>query len=143
MASIHSCRFSCWCSCWCCWYWCADVPLRSSVPSSLSSCSHPGCGKVFSDASSLRKHMHTHGERQFVCNYPGCGKRFVDSSKLKRHYLIHTGERRFKCPFAGCGKAFSLDFNLRSHIRSMHKDEVLANPELLKMRFKPSEPEKK
>lgn len=113
--------------------------LKQVVPGAFM-CSHPGCGKVFSESSSLRKHMQTHGEKQFLCTYPGCGKRFVDSSKLKRHYLIHTGERRFKCPFAGCGKAFSLDFNLRSHIRSMHKEEVLANPEILKMRLKPTEP---
>jgi len=113
--------------------------LRQVIPGAYM-CTHPGCGKVFSESSALRKHMHTHGEKQFLCTFPGCGKRFVDSSKLKRHYLIHTGERNFKCPFKGCGKAFSLDFNLRSHIRSMHKDEVKKNPELLRMRFKPVEP---
>ncbi|UPQ97130.1 hypothetical protein HOP50_01g04210 [Chloropicon primus] len=111
-------------------------PTFQVVPGAFM-CTHPGCGKVFSENASLRKHMHTHGEKQFQCTFPGCGKRFVDSSKLKRHYLIHTGERKFKCPFKGCGKAFSLDFNLRSHIRSMHKDEVKKNPEILKVRFKP------
>ena len=102
-------------------------------------CTHPGCEKWFADASALRKHMHTHAERQFLCTWPGCGKRFVDSSKLKRHFLIHTGEKRFKCPFDGCGKAFNLDFNLRSHIRAMHKDQVIANPGILKCRLKPSD----
>lgn len=81
-------------------------------------CPLEGCGKAFSDAASLRKHMHTHGEKQYVCQVEGCGKRFLDSSKLKRHSLTHTGERPFLCPFDGCGKRFSLDFNLRSHMRT-------------------------
>ena len=59
-------------------------------------------------------------------------------SKLKRHILcVHTGERRFRCPIRGCGKAFSLDFNLRSHIKSMHRKEVVASPEILKMKLTP------
>lgn len=81
-------------------------------------CSSDGCGKVFSDSSSLRKHAHVHGEKQYICHYEGCGKRFMDSSKLKRHNLIHTGEKHFMCPFEGCGKAFSLPFNLRTHVRT-------------------------
>ncbi|KAG6547882.1 hypothetical protein Mapa_010702 [Marchantia paleacea] len=81
-------------------------------------CTFEGCGKIFPEASGLRKHAHVHGEKQFICHYEGCGKRFVDSSKLKRHFLIHTGEKHFICPFEGCGKAFSLDFNLRSHMRT-------------------------
>ncbi|CAM6088274.1 unnamed protein product [Calypogeia fissa] len=81
-------------------------------------CTYEGCGKIFPEASGLRKHAHVHGEKQYICQYEGCGKRFVDSSKLKRHFLIHTGEKHFICPFEGCGKAFSLDFNLRSHMRT-------------------------
>ncbi|KAJ7561359.1 hypothetical protein O6H91_03G025300 [Diphasiastrum complanatum] len=80
-------------------------------------CTFEGCGKVFIDFSTLRKHAHVHGEKQCICHYEGCGRRFVDSSKLKRHFLTHTGEKHFVCPFEGCGKAFSLDFNLRSHMR--------------------------
>lgn len=81
-------------------------------------CPFQDCGKAFGDASALRKHMHTHGEKQYICQVEGCGKRFLDSSKLKRHSLTHTGERPYLCPFEGCGKRFSLDFNLRSHMRT-------------------------
>jgi len=81
-------------------------------------CPLEGCGKAFPDTASLRKHMHTHGEKQYICQVAGCGKRFLDSSKLKRHSLTHTGERPYLCPFEGCGKRFSLDFNLRSHMRT-------------------------
>lgn len=37
-------------------------------------CTSEGCGKVFMDSGSLRKHAHTHGEKQFICHYEGCGK---------------------------------------------------------------------
>ena len=103
--------------------WVSDAPpvftaVASSGDSQPQFCPLEGCGKAFADAASLRKHMHTHGEKQFVCQVEGCGKRFLDSSKLKRHSLTHTGERPYLCPFEGCGKRFSLDFNLRSHMRT-------------------------
>ena len=101
-------------------------------------CPFEGCGKVFKDAGALRKHSHTHGKKNFVCHFEGCGRRFVDASKLKRHFLMHTGERRYRCPFVGCEKAFSLDFNLRSHMKSMHKREIAANPGILKMKLEPN-----
>jgi len=104
--------------------WVSDEAPAFSVDHSFGEGGQPqfcpleGCGKAFADAASLRKHMHTHGEKQYVCQVEGCGKRFLDSSKLKRHSLTHTGERPYLCPFEGCGKRFSLDFNLRSHMRT-------------------------
>ncbi|XP_010522993.1 PREDICTED: uncharacterized zinc finger protein At4g06634 isoform X2 [Tarenaya hassleriana] len=100
----------------------APEPEPEPTTEVLFLCSYEGCGKTFVDAGALRKHSHTHGERQYVCHYDGCGKKFLDSSKLKRHFLIHTGERDFICPHEGCGKAFSLDFNLRSHMKT-HSQE--------------------
>lgn len=78
-------------------------------------CHHPVCEKLFHDRNSYRKHLITHGEKQFVCQAEGCGKRFLDNSKLKRHMLVHTGEKPYKCEL--CNKRFSLDFNLRTHLR--------------------------
>jgi len=71
-------------------------PTMAQKEFKLSQCNVPGCGKIFQDSSSLRKHMMTHGERQYVCAVDGCGKRFLDNSKLKRHQLVHTGEKPFK-----------------------------------------------
>ncbi|ONK72988.1 uncharacterized protein A4U43_C04F25760 [Asparagus officinalis] len=99
-----------------------QAPEPESTTEVLFLCSYEGCGRTFLDIGTLRKHAHTHGERQYVCHYDGCGKKFLDSSKLKRHFLTHTGERHFICPHPGCGKAFSLDFNLRSHMK-IHSPE--------------------
>ena len=79
-------------------------------------CREEGCDKTFRDEVSLKKHVLTHSEKQFICNVNGCGKKFLDNCKLKRHRLVHSGVKNFRCHI--CGKKFSLDFNLRTHIRT-------------------------
>ncbi|KAI1732908.1 zinc-finger double domain-containing protein [Ditylenchus destructor] len=84
-------------------------------------CSYKGCQKVFSSKSTMRKHLQIHGPRQHVCSV--CSRSFIERSKLKRHLLVHSGEKPYVCTFSGCGKRFSLDFNLRTHIRTIHTGE--------------------
>lgn len=48
------------------------------------------CGKIFGDKGSFRKHLLTHGEKQYICPYSTCAKKFLDNSKLRRHLLVHT-----------------------------------------------------
>lgn len=50
------------------------------------------CGKVFSEASSLRRHMRIHrGVKPYVCQL--CDKAFTQCNQLKTHVRTHTGER--------------------------------------------------
>ncbi|PIA42441.1 hypothetical protein AQUCO_02000111v1 [Aquilegia coerulea] len=85
-------------------------------------CGIEGCGKMYNDVESSRRHYRTHAEPKHVCEYEGCGKKFVDSTKLRRHTIIHTGERPCVCTHEGCGKAFALPYNLRVHMKT-HKQE--------------------
>lgn len=49
------------------------------------------CGKVFSEASSLRRHMRIHkGVKPYVCHL--CGKAFTQCNQLKTHVRTHTGK---------------------------------------------------
>ena len=40
---------------------------RTLVEMATHICPLEGCGKAFTDPTSLRKHMHTHGEKQYIC----------------------------------------------------------------------------
>ncbi|KAF6091824.1 YY2 transcription factor [Phyllostomus discolor] len=98
---------------------------KDDVPRTVA-CLYTGCGKMFKDIASMRKHLNTHGPKAHIC--AECGKGFVESSKLKRHHLVHSGEKPFQCTFEGCGKRFSLDFNLRTHVRIHTGDKPYVCP---------------
>uniref|UniRef100_A0A915N2Q9 C2H2-type domain-containing protein n=1 Tax=Meloidogyne javanica TaxID=6303 RepID=A0A915N2Q9_MELJA len=96
--------------------------INETVTFAQIPCSYKGCQKTFSNKSSMRKHLQIHGPRQHVCQQ--CHRSFIERSKLKRHLLVHSGEKPFVCNFEGCTKRFSLDFNLRTHIRTVHTDSA-------------------
>ncbi|XP_076437625.1 uncharacterized protein LOC143276853 [Babylonia areolata] len=54
-------------------------------PESLTHCEV--CGKVFSDASSLKRHARLHSDQQQQCVCENCDKVFSDQGSLKRHWL--------------------------------------------------------
>lgn len=73
----------------------ASSPLDDALPSSSQTPKPPNncntncevCGKVFADASSLKRHarLHTEQQQQFPCE--NCDKVFGDQGSLKRHWL--------------------------------------------------------
>ncbi|OXB54416.1 hypothetical protein ASZ78_004275 [Callipepla squamata] len=75
------------------------------------------CGKVFSEASSLRRHMRIHkGVKPYVCQL--CGKAFTQCNQLKTHVRTHTGERPFICEM--CGNSYTDIKNLKKHKTKVH-----------------------
>ncbi|XP_031232385.1 myoneurin isoform X3 [Mastomys coucha] len=78
------------------------------------------CGKAFSEASSLRRHMRIHkGVKPYVCHL--CGKAFTQCNQLKTHVRTHTGERPYKCEL--CDKGFAQKCQLVFHSRMHHGEE--------------------
>ncbi|KAK6156997.1 hypothetical protein DH2020_011245 [Rehmannia glutinosa] len=84
-------------------------------------CSYEGCGKTFIDVGALRKHSHIHGERQYVCHYENCGKAFSLDFNLKSHMKTHSQENYHVCPYPECGKRYAHEYKLKNHIASHHE----------------------
>ncbi|XP_064194850.1 myoneurin-like isoform X1 [Anguilla rostrata] len=78
------------------------------------------CGKVFSEASSLRRHMRIHrGVKPYVCQL--CDKAFTQCNQLKTHVRTHTGEKPYQCDL--CQKGFAQKCQLVFHSRMHHGEE--------------------
>ena len=77
------------------------------------------CGKTFSIAGDLKKHINAIHNRQRDHKCDSCGKEFTQVASLKTHInSVHNRQKDHKCDF--CEKAFSEAGTLRKHINSIH-----------------------
>ena len=82
----------------------------------------PTCGKDFTQASSLNKHIATvhRQEKLFPCTQ--CGKQFSQKGNLNQHVAaVHEDSKPYKC--STCGKGFTSAAYLNKHISTVHLKE--------------------
>eukprot|EP00062_Callorhinchus_milii_P025065 gi/632985633/ref/XP_007909792.1/ PREDICTED: myoneurin isoform X2 [Callorhinchus milii] len=90
------------------------------------------CGKMFSEASSLRRHMRIHkGLKPYICHL--CGKAFTQCNQLKTHVRTHTGEKPYQCNM--CDKSFAQKCQLVFHSRMHHGQEKPYTCEVCDLQF--------
>lgn len=78
------------------------------------------CGNLFSEMSSLRRHMRIHkGLKPYQCQL--CTRSFRQGNQLKTHMRIHTGEKPFSC--TSCDARFAQKCQLIYHCRMHHGEE--------------------
>uniref|UniRef100_A0A8C1CJS5 Myoneurin n=1 Tax=Cyprinus carpio carpio TaxID=630221 RepID=A0A8C1CJS5_CYPCA len=78
------------------------------------------CGNLFSEMSSLRRHMRIHkGLKPYQCQL--CTRSFRQGNQLKTHMRIHTGEKPFNC--TSCEARFAQKCQLVYHCRMHHGEE--------------------
>ncbi|KAK6519932.1 hypothetical protein TWF506_000226 [Arthrobotrys conoides] len=79
------------------------------------------CNKAVDDTVRLKRHMLTHGPRNYRCNFPKCTWTFTFARDLERHRKKHgIAIQVFKCGFPECGRLMNRRDNARYHIRTVH-----------------------
>ena len=79
------------------------------------------CSKTFSQLGNLKFHIHTvHGHKDHKCE--SCSKTFSLLGHLKYHiHRVHEIHKDKKCE--SCGKSFTRAYNLKKHIRTVHSNQ--------------------
>ncbi|CAG0885420.1 unnamed protein product, partial [Cyprideis torosa] len=86
------------------------------------------CGYRCGNKSKLDIHMRYELDiKPYVCDL--CGRRFVSGTKMRQHSRVHTGEKPHQCHI--CGLRISRKKYLVDHLKTQHKIDAIANPELI------------
>ncbi|XP_060471262.1 zinc finger protein 76 isoform X2 [Panthera onca] len=94
LAIISSCVFSeSWVS--------VPLPPSGSRSTSPVSPSHPLSFPLASPSSHPPHSSVSPGEKPYVCTVPGCGKRFTEYSSLYKHHVVHTHCKPYTCSTCG------------------------------------------
>ena len=97
-----------------------NIKLKTNLRT-RHNCQYESCGKSFSHANGLRKHMHQVHVQDHCHKCESCGKSFLTAQALKKHITtIHDGHKDYKCKF--CAKSFSQAGSLGVHIRNIHEN---------------------
>ncbi|XP_012691534.1 zinc finger and BTB domain-containing protein 12 isoform X2 [Clupea harengus] len=84
----------------------------------------PCCGKQFTHASNLNRHMSVHrGAKVHRC--PLCHKTFTQKATLCDHMNLHSGERPHRCAY--CQVRFAHKPALRRHLKEQHGKTTAQN----------------
>ncbi|XP_062865871.1 zinc finger and BTB domain-containing protein 12-like [Trichomycterus rosablanca] len=84
----------------------------------------PCCGKHFSQANNLARHMVVHRAAK-VHSCPVCHKTFTQKTTLIDHMNMHSGERPHVCAF--CHVCFAHKPALRRHLKEQHGKTTAQN----------------
>ncbi|XP_043092045.1 gastrula zinc finger protein XlCGF8.2DB-like [Puntigrus tetrazona] len=97
--------------------------VQKSAPTGEAAFACDQCGKSFSDAKRLKRHVPIHStEKPFTCQQ--CGKTFKLNKYLLTHKTVHTKERPFTC--TQCGKSFSQEAHLNNHLKVHARQKSIA-----------------
>ena len=100
------------------------------------------CAKSFSQAGTLKMHIHTVHEHHKDHKCKSCWKSFSQAGSLKKHiHTVHEHHKDYKCK--SCCKSFLQAGSLKTHIKNSHEVKNLytnsihenAKPEIITKDF--------
>ncbi|CAG2166253.1 unnamed protein product, partial [Oppiella nova] len=90
-------------------------------------CDYKGCGKRFTQSSSLDQHKYSHSGVSYRCDWEGCHNVYTNPVSLRSHKsLKHRSRELYACDWVGCGQAFKLRSTLNNH-RELHTPPTARN----------------
>ena len=81
------------------------------------------CGRTFTLAASLTRHMYDHQELKYKCEH--CAEAFHFESELITHKIKHRNKNApsFQCMKSKCGKWFMCKWDLTLHLQKHDKEK--------------------